>query len=84
MENCNAFEVPIIRPPMFLEESGLNSEQATIMRPIYCENRILVLKQVVFMARVVFRVILFSRSLLYNELSIAKYLSQLPNFHSKS
>ena len=28
-------EVPIIRPPMVLVESGLNSEQVSLMRHIY-------------------------------------------------
>ena len=46
-------EVPIIRPPKVLVENGHNSEQVSLMRPIYIENCILVLKQVVLMARVV-------------------------------
>ena len=37
--------------PLVLVESGLNSEQASLMRPIYIENFILVLKQVVLIAR---------------------------------
>ena len=47
-------EVPIIRPPMVLVESGLNNEQVSLMRPIYIENCISVLKQVILIARVVF------------------------------
>ena len=37
-------EVPIIRPPMILVESGLNDEQVLLMKPIYIEKCILVLK----------------------------------------
>ena len=29
---------PIIRPPMALVESGFNSEQVSLMRPIYIEG----------------------------------------------
>ena len=29
---------PIIRPPMALVKSGLNSEQGSLMRPIYIER----------------------------------------------
>ena len=46
-------EVLIIRPPVVLSESGLNSDQVSLMRPIYIEKSILVLKQVVLIARVV-------------------------------
>ena len=39
---------------MVLVKSGLNnSEQVSLMRPIYIENWILVLKQVVLIARIV-------------------------------
>ena len=38
---------------MVLVRNGLNSEQVLLMRPIYIENCILVLKQVVLIARVV-------------------------------
>ena len=44
---CLYSEVPIIRPPMILVESGLNGEQVSLMKPIYIETCILVLKQVV-------------------------------------
>ena len=46
-------EIPIIRPPTVLVKSGLDSEQVSLMRPIFIENFILVLKQVVLIARVV-------------------------------
>ena len=46
-------EVLIIRPSMVLVESGLNSEQVSLMSVIYIEKCILVLKQVVLIARVV-------------------------------
>ena len=38
---------------MVLFDSGLNSEQFSLMRPIYIENCFLVLKQVVLIARMV-------------------------------
>ena len=38
-------EVPIIRHPMVLAENGLNSEQVLLMRLIYIEKCILVLKK---------------------------------------
>ena len=39
---------------MVLVESGLNySEQVSLLRPIYTENCILILKQVVIIARMV-------------------------------
>ena len=44
-------EVPIVRPPLVLVESGLNSEQVSLMRAIYFGKCILVLKQVVLIAR---------------------------------
>ena len=44
-------EVPIIRPPMVLVDSDLNSEQVSKMRPIYIENCFLELKQVVLIAK---------------------------------
>ena len=39
--------VPLRRPPLALAENGLNSEQVSLMRPIYMyiEKCILVLKQ---------------------------------------
>ena len=40
-------EVPVIRPPLVLVESGLNSDQVSLMRPVYIEKCILVLKEVV-------------------------------------
>ena len=40
-------EVLLTRPPMVLVESGLNSEQVSLMRPFYIEKCILVQKQVV-------------------------------------
>ena len=43
----NYSEVQIIRPPMVLVESGLNSKQVSLMRFIWVENCISVLKQVV-------------------------------------
>ena len=46
-------EATTIRPPLLLIESGLNSEQVSLMKTIYIENCILVLKQVVLVARVV-------------------------------
>ena len=46
-------EVPIIRPSMVLVESGLISEQVSLMRLSNIEKCILVLKQVVLIARVV-------------------------------
>ena len=49
----NYGEVPIIGPPMVLVEGGLNSEQVSLMRPIYTEKCILVLKQVILIARVI-------------------------------
>ena len=61
---------PIIRPPMVLVESGLNiqcSDQVSLMRPIYIENCISVLKQVVLIARVALIASgLYSRTSLYN------------------
>ena len=45
---------PLIKPPMVLVERGLNSEQVSLIKPIYIENCILVLKQVVLITRVVF------------------------------
>ena len=44
---------PLIRPPMVLLESGLNSEKVSLITPIYIVNCILVLKQVVLIKRVV-------------------------------
>ena len=41
----------IIRPPIVLVESGLNSEQVSLMSPIYIEKCILELKQRVFIAQ---------------------------------
>ena len=46
-------EVPIRRLPMEFVERCLNIEQVSLMRPISIENCILVLKQVVLIARVV-------------------------------
>ena len=46
-------EVPIIRPPMVHVESGLYSEQVSLIRPIYIEKSVLVLTRVVLIARVV-------------------------------
>ena len=46
-------EVWIIRPPMVLDESGLNSEKVSLMRLICIENCISVLKQVVLIVRMV-------------------------------
>ena len=47
-------EVPIIRPPMVLVESGLNNEQVFLMRTIlHWKIAFLVLKQVVLIARMV-------------------------------
>ena len=46
-------EIPIIRPPMVLIESGINNEQVSLMRPICTENCISVLKQVVLLGSVV-------------------------------
>ena len=43
----------LIRPLKVLVKSGLNSEQVSLMRPIYIEKCILVKKQVVLIARVV-------------------------------
>ena len=42
----------LVKPPMVLVESGLNSEYASLMSPIYIENCILVFKQVVLIAKV--------------------------------
>ena len=44
--------MPIIRPPMVLVESCLNSEQVSLMRPVYIENSISVLKHIVLIARI--------------------------------
>ena len=64
-------EVQIIRKPMALAECGFNSEQVSLMRPIYFENCIMVLKQVVFIAKVVLISSgLYSRTLLYSFLGI--------------
>ena len=38
-------KVPLTRPPMVLVEAAFNSEQASLMRPFYIEECILVLKQ---------------------------------------
>ena len=38
---------------MVLVQSGLNNEQVSLVKPIYIEKYILVLKQVVLLARVV-------------------------------
>ena len=46
-------EVQIIRPPLVLAEYGLNSQQVSLMRHIDLKKFILILKQVVLMARVV-------------------------------
>ena len=46
-------EVPIIRPQMTLVESGLNSEQVSLMRPIYIEKMHFVQKHLVLIARMV-------------------------------
>ena len=49
---------------MVLGEGGLNSEQVSLMRPLYIEQYILILKQAVFIPRVV---LIFKWSLLlYN------------------
>ena len=40
-------QICMLKPPMVLEESGLISVQVSLMRPIYIEKCILVLKQVV-------------------------------------
>ena len=45
--------VRLIRPPIVLAESGLNSEQVSLMRPIYIEKCISILKQIVLIERVV-------------------------------
>ena len=59
-------ENPITRPPMVLLESCLNSDQVSLMRPIYIENCIMELKQVVLIARVVFILSgLYNGTLLY-------------------
>ena len=42
-----------MRPPTVLVESCFNSEQASLMRLIYTEKYVLVLKQVILIARVV-------------------------------
>ena len=47
LRSLNYSEVPIIRPPMVVVENGLNSDLVTLMRPIYIEKCILILKQVV-------------------------------------
>ena len=39
-------KVPIIGPPIVPVKSGLDSEQVSLMSPIYIDNCILVLKQV--------------------------------------
>ena len=55
-------------PPIVLDKIGLNSKQVSLMRPIYIEKCILVLKQVVLIARMVlFLSGLFSGTLLYKE-----------------
>ena len=46
-------EFLIIRPPIVLVESGLLSEQVSLLRPICIENCILVLKQLVLIVKVV-------------------------------
>ena len=46
-------EVLLTRPLMVLVKSGYNSKQVSIMRLIYIDKYILVLKQVVLIARVV-------------------------------
>ena len=40
-------KVPLIRPPMVLVKNGLSSEPVSVMRPVYIEKCILLLKQVV-------------------------------------
>ena len=42
---CKYIDVPIIRLPMVLFESGLYSEQLSLMRPICIKNGISVLKK---------------------------------------
>ena len=42
-----------MRPPIALVESGINSGQVSLMRPVCIENCISVMKQVVLIARVV-------------------------------
>ena len=46
-------KVPIIRPLIVLVESDLNNGQLSLMRPIYIENCMLILKQVVLIGRIV-------------------------------
>ena len=46
-------EVPIIRPPIVHVESGLYSEQVSLIRPFNIEKWSWVLKQVVLIARMV-------------------------------
>ena len=66
--NSKYSEFPLIRPRIVFVESGLNSEQVSLMTPIYIKNAFLVLKQVVLIARVVFLVSgLYSGILLYRE-----------------
>ena len=37
--NIKYSDVPVIRPPMVLVESGLNIEQVSLLRPIYIEKK---------------------------------------------
>ena len=46
-------QVQIIRPPLVLVGISINSEQVSLIRPIYIHKCILVLKQVVLTVRVV-------------------------------
>ena len=67
-------EVRIIRPPMVLVESGLNSEQVSLIRPICTEIYILVLNQVVLILARAILILggLYCRTLPYYAITIFK------------
>ena len=74
--SCHSFqyrEISLIRPPMVLDTSTLNTEQVSLTRPIWIENCILVLKQMVLIVR---------GSYFYLTIYCISYQGTISNIHS--